>query len=197
MRAELVLMGRRVDMAPRAHRQLLVMATYAGLAVLFAAFWMIDRWRMTGAFMFFATLLVNRLLLGGYNVGGLVRPFVKVRRAEHVPTQPLMWLVMQRYVRDPKSDDVRNDERELQGRDRAHFQAYQWLCIALILIWWLADFNTVKSASLMHVPVLAWIAEFGPTLLYGMVLLTIVLSQTLPQAILLWNEPDMEEFEEV
>ena len=45
----------------------------------------------------------------------------------------------------------------------------------------------------------AWIAGIGPMValaVYGLVLAAIVLALTLPQAILLWTEPDMEASDE-
>ena len=39
---------------------------------------------------------------------------------------------------------------------------------------------------------LAWLPGGPAIYLYGLVLATVVVSQTLPQAILLWTEPDME-----
>jgi hypothetical protein len=75
MRAELVLLGKRVDMAPRAHRRALVVLIYAGVTMAMVGLWFIDRWRVTGVYMIFATILINRTLLGGYNFGGLIKPF--------------------------------------------------------------------------------------------------------------------------
>jgi hypothetical protein len=75
MRAELVLMGKRLDMAARVQRRALVVSIYAGLALLMAALWSVDRWHTSGVYMIFATFLVNRLFLGGYNFGGLIKPF--------------------------------------------------------------------------------------------------------------------------
>ncbi|MDR3774528.1 MAG: hypothetical protein P4L26_14335, partial [Terracidiphilus sp.] len=75
MKAELVLVGKRVDMAPQAHRRTLVVFIYATLTALMAALFLADRWRTTGYYLVIATFLVNRLFLGGYNFGGLIKPF--------------------------------------------------------------------------------------------------------------------------
>ena len=80
MRAELVLMGKRVDMAPRTNRRVLVVLIYAAMAALMAGLWMVDGWHVTGVYLVFATILVNRLFLGGYGFGGLIKPSAAKRR---------------------------------------------------------------------------------------------------------------------
>jgi hypothetical protein len=80
----------------------------------------------------------------------------------------------------------RSDERELEQRGRAHYQAYQALTVVLAALWLLAGWNAFRPA---------WMAGSGPMValaLYGVVLAGIVLALTLTQAILLWTEPDME-----
>ena len=187
MRAELLLMGKRLDMAARVHRRALVVAIYTGLAILMAALWSIDRWHTSGMYMIFATVLVNRLFLGGYNFGGLIKPFNgKAPRRSGAPS-PFLMLALRIYIPAPDESEYRNDERELHQRDRAHYQAYLVLTIALTLLWILADWKMTAPRSL------AWMPVSADVLLYGLVLMAIVAAVTLPQAILLWTEPDMEE----
>ncbi len=186
MRAELVLMGKRLDMAARVHRRTLVVSIYAGLAVLMAALWSVDRWHTSGVYMIFATILVNRLFLGGYNFGGLIKPF-NGKAPQRSDTPPFLLLALRVYRPEPEESEYRNDERELHQRDRAHYQAYQALTIALTVLWLLADWK-MKAPRL-----LAWVPVSADVLLYGVVLMAIVAAVTLPQAILLWTEPDMEE----
>lgn len=189
MRAELVLMGKRLDMAARVHRRALVVSIYVGLALLMAALWSVDRWHTSGVYMIFATILVNRLFLGGYNFGGLIKPFNgKAPRRSYAET-PFLLLALRVYQPLPEESEYRNDEREVHQRDRAHYQAYQVLTIALTVLWLLADWK-MKAPRL-----LAWMPVSADVLLYGLVLMAIVAAVTLPQAILLWTEPDMEEAE--
>ena len=68
-----------------------------------------------------------------------------------------------------------NDERELHRRDRMHFYAYRWVVILMVL----GYFMTVRPFD--H-------GQVGRALL----LLGLVLGLTLPQALLLWTEPDVE-----
>lgn len=186
MRAELMLMGKRVDMAPRAHRRTLVALIYLTLAVLMAALFLADRWRVSGFYLVIATSLINRFLLGGYNFGGLVKPFNgKAPRRTQAPP-PFLLLALHLYTPAPEPDEYRSDERELAQRDRAFYTAYQSIVMALTIIWLLSNFN-------LYVPrLVAWLPASPALLLYGVVLAAIVMALTLPQAILLWNEPDME-----
>ena len=186
MRAELVLLGRRVDMARRIHRRVLVALIYACFAVLLAIFWGLDRWHTTGVYMIFATFLVNRFFLGGYYFGGLVKPFnSKAPRWQEV-TPPFVMLTMRMWKPEPVESDYRNDEREREQRDRAHYVSYQVLTVALALVWLMADWKMKRPRFLRWMPVPA------DVLLYGFVLSACVVAITLPQAVLLWTEPDLE-----
>jgi hypothetical protein len=187
MKAELVLMGKRVDMAPQMHRRALVVLIYSALAVLMAALFTLDRWRTSGYYLVFATFLVNRLFLGGYNFGGLIKPFNGKRPQRNDAPPPFLLLALRVYHPQPMDNGYRSDERELQQRDRAHYLAYQALAVVLAVLWLLAGWNTFAPRLLARIPV-------SPSLLiYGVVLASIVAALTLPQAILLWTEPDMEE----
>ena len=68
-----------------------------------------------------------------------------------------------------------NDERELHRRDRMHFYAYRWVVILMILGYFMSvrpfDHGLVGRALLLA---------------------GLVLGLTLPQALLLWTEPDVE-----
>jgi len=186
MRAELVLMGRRVDMAPQAHRRALVVLIYATLTVMMVGLFFADHWRVTGYYLVLATGLINRFFLGGYNFGGLVKPFSgKPPRRSEAP--PFLLLALRIYHAEPGDREYRSDERELQQRDRAHYQAYQTLVIVLALLWLLTSWNTFKPQ------LLAWLPMSPDLVVYGLVLAAIVVALTLPQCILLWTEPDMEE----
>ncbi len=185
MKAELVLVGKRVDMAPQAHRRTLVVFIYATLTALMAALFLADRWRTTGYYLVIATFLVNRLFLGGYNFGGLIKPF-SGKPPQRSEAPPFLLLALRVYRPGPAENEYRSDERELQQRDRAHYQAYQALAVVLAVLWLLAGWRTFNPK------LLAWVPVSADLLIYGVVLAAIVVALTLPQAILLWTEPDME-----
>lgn len=191
MRAELMVLGKPVDLSQRVHRRILVVCVYATLLVLTGTLvWLVhlsDSWRISGVYLFFFTLAINRFLLGGYARGGLVRSFTNQEpRPEPPPPYILLGLYLQ--LSNYSDRDWRNDERELQLRDHAHYQAYQWIASLLAIIWLLTGWSSSTSrflAAWMHVPI--------QTALFTVTLCALLLAITLPQAILLWNEPDMRE----
>lgn len=196
MRAELILMGKRIDMAPQRNRRTLVLLIYASMALIMIGFWFVDRWRTTGTYMIFVTIAVNRLLLGGYNFGGLVKPFSeKVHRAAEQPP-PFLLLGLRVYRPQPGDSEYQNDERELQQRDHAHYVAYSALVGALVLIWFASAFARIAPKLLGAVPLMPSAPNLAIDLIYGITLATIVTSVTLPQSILLWTEPNMPEPDE-
>jgi hypothetical protein len=188
MRAELVLLGRRVDMARRTRRRALVVGIYSMLAALFVGMWFADHWRTTGTFIFWAAMLACWQVLGGYYSHGLVKPFTG-KGPRQLGQAPLLLLLKLRMYPAIAGDDVsgyRNDERELHQRDRAHYQAYQALGLAMVAVW-LAAFVGMGKPQWMGA-----IAMTPYQLFYGMMMVMFVLFLTLPQCILLWTEPDME-----
>lgn len=80
----------------------------------------------------------------------------------------------------------RNDERELDQRNHAHYLAYQGMGIAVLFLWFLSSMRIIKSS------LVAWIPISFDQMYYALTLLVLMLFLTLPQAILLWTEPDME-----
>jgi len=186
MKAELVLMGKRLDMASQTRRRILVCIIYATLAALITGLYMIDGWRTSGYYLVFASLLINRLFLGGYGLGGLIKPF-SGKAPQRADQPPQFLLVSLRVYEPPAPEDTwRCDERELQQRDRAHYTAYQALAVILAVLWLLSGWNTFRPR------LLAWIPASPSLLIYGLVLASVVIALTLPQSILLWTEPDME-----
>jgi hypothetical protein len=147
---------------------------------------MLDRLHETGIFVYFAAMAVNLRIFGGYGTAGLIKPFTgKGPRNGPMPSN-LIELELRAAGNLPAPDrsEYRNDERELERRDRVHYQAYQWMVGLLGCIWLLSTWQ-------MHPPRFVR-PDLLPILLYALVLPAMVLAVTLPQAILLWTEPDME-----
>jgi hypothetical protein len=187
MNAELFLFRKRIDMAPRTRRRSLVVLIYATLAVAMAGFWFLDRWHTSAAYLILATVPINRFFLGGYNFGGLIKPFNGnwPHRSEAQPN--LLLLTLRIYPNEPAESDYKSDERELAQRDRAHYHAYQMLTITTCVLWLISHFEA-------NIPNLLAKISFptGPVL-YGLATAIVIVAITLPQAILLWTEPDMEQ----
>lgn len=188
MNAELVLFGMRVNMAQRHRRRTLVIAIYAALTALMTTLWFFSHWRGTGVYVFWAAMLVCRLFLGGYYSGGLVKPFSgKAPKRSSMPP-PLLLLKLRGYQPVLAADDgaYRNDERELHQRDHAHYLAYQAIGVAVLVPWLLSSTRIIHSARF------PWNAMTADEMYYGFLMAALTLFLTLPQAILLWTEPDME-----
>ena len=188
MNAELVFFGRRVSMAQRDRRRALVVSIYASLAVLMAVLWFTSHWHGTGTYVFWAAMLACKLFLGGNYSGGLVKPFNGMAARQNDMPPPLLALKLRVYkpVLAADESNYRNDERELNQRDRAHYKAYQVLGVAICILWALSLQRIVRPALLDGV------GMSPDEMYYGLLLLVLTLFLTLPQAILLWTEPDME-----
>jgi MFS family permease len=186
MRAELVLMGRRVDMALQARRRGLVVAIYAVMTGLLLGMWFVDHFEHTWVWVYLCVILLGRLFLGGYSRGGLVKPFNDKPPRRNAEPPPFLAVGLRVYNPLPEDDrSYLNDERELAQRDHAHYLAYQAVAVSLVVLWLLSGF--VDNPK--------WAATFGASLhqlLYGLIGASLLLAFTLPQAILLWTEPDME-----
>jgi FtsH-binding integral membrane protein len=188
MRAELVLMGKRVDMALRTRRRALVVLIYAAIAAVMISMWFVDQWRATGTYIFWAAMLACRLFLGGYYSAGLVKPFTGKGPRQYDAPPPLLLLKLRLYqpVLDDPDRRFRNDERELKQRDRSHYQAYQAVGMGVVIAWFAAYMGMLKPAWLTWIPMTPF------QLFYALMLVTLMLFLTLPQCILLWTEPDLE-----
>ncbi|MDR5729862.1 MAG: hypothetical protein RB191_20820 [Terriglobia bacterium] len=83
----------------------------------------------------------------------------------------------------------RGDERDMRRRDHAYFVAYWW--------WDLALLPAFLSTGLKNIPISGrWAPALHllfARLPWGLLIAALLLYYTLPQAILLWTEPDLEE----
>ena len=82
------------------------------------------------------------------------------------------------------------DEREIYRRDHAHFMAYRSLGYVLVLALFAAYFRGPNPVTPALAPALR---SFLYQLPYELLMAAGVIYLTLPRAILLWTEPDMEE----
>jgi hypothetical protein len=188
MKTEIVLVGKHIGMTSRRRRRALVVVVYAVLVPV--AFLFIQN-PSVGHFLFLSIAVgsANRFLLGGQALGGLIKPFdgktLKRPPVESSLDDLIRWGFHRPQILDPKG--FKNDERELLQRDHAYSVAYQTLSLVVFLMFM----------------VLFWkrpIAAFGFVLtpidqLAFLIVLAFVAAETLPQSVLLWTEPDMEEAE--
>ena len=139
--------------------------------------------------MIWAAILACRLFLGGYYSGGLVKPFNNKAPKQTEMPPSILALRLRIYQPVPAGDESawRNDERELHQRDHAHYLAYQAIGVAVCVPMLIASMRLIRP-SLM-----SWIPMSPDAIYYGLTLVALILFLTLPQAILLWTEPDMED----
>jgi hypothetical protein len=81
------------------------------------------------------------------------------------------------------------DERERNRRDRAHFLAYSYLDLAFIPALLATGFKIHPQFAVTHPALQA----FCDRLPFGFLFAAAIVYYTLPQTILLWTEPDMEQ----
>lgn len=187
MNAELVFFGKRVDMAQRSRRRVLVAAIYGAFAVLLAVLCATGQLRGSSGWIIWFALLACRFFLGGYYTGGLAKPFNgKGPRPSDAPPS-LLALKLRVYPAPAQENTYRNDERELRQRDNAHYRAFQALGMALAVPLLVACLRLIVPEFMNRIPLPP------DALYYALLLVAMFLFLTLPQAILLWTEPDMPE----
>lgn len=122
-------------------------------------------------------LVLSPGLLGGVRAGGLVRPF-SPRYGRTWYNFPLTELFLS-HRRRREEDTAPVDERDREVRDHAHYLAMSVLRLGALLL-----AVGVWAAMILRSACLAPLATFGCYALF-------IAAMTLPQAILLWTEPDL------
>jgi len=134
----------------------------------------------------FAVFLANRFVFGGRSTRGLVQPFSPDLRPIWFKDDPPPSSAIDRWFwrRSPSRKDLQTDERDERRRDRAHYLAYRVLAFLTMLVWLL--FAIVRKGPQG--------SSFGISFDFALFasVAAAMLAMTLPQAILLWTEPDME-----
>ena len=152
MNTQLILLGKRINLAPRTHRRFFVVLIYAGFAVWIMGFLSGSRY-----FGLFSGILCVVCLLALAAVAG--------------------------------TGYEDGDEREVHRRDHVFFVAHKqlsWMLILLLFTSWLLGPNPISAA--VSPPVRALLEQLP----FAVLLALVALYASLPQAILLWTEPDME-----
>lgn len=171
-----------LSLETRSARRRLVVAVYAILAALIAGAWFIDQFHTSAKYVYFAAFFVGYFIFGGTGPYGLIKPFTgKGPRNRPMPSSLVELQLALTGALQPEDSQFRNDERELHLRDRAHYRAYQVVFVLFAPIW-LITLWTPRIIS--------------PSLEIHLVLLlataAILAAITLPQALILWTEPDMD-----
>jgi hypothetical protein len=133
--------------------------------------------------LFYAVLAVPVLALAGFFVGA------KNATSQWVSVGCMvLWVVLWIVFSWLAGDMRRGDEREMRRRDHAHFMAYRFFLFVLMVALLASAFSGPNPIA----PLLPLALRGGLTQLHFLTT-AFLLYLTLPQAILLWTEPDMEQ----
>lgn len=161
-----------ISMAPQKNRGLLVAVTYAILVACFAAAPFVP-FRGSRIQTVWGLLFILVYIMGNHFLfGSVVRPFMAygLRKEEEI-----MSLRPALRQRDP--DEL--DERELAVRNAAHYRAFRVVAIYGFLAYLVIMSSPTLSGSAMALLIL--------------IMPLLAMLWTLPQAIILWTEPDVPE----
>ncbi len=182
-----------IPMQRQASRRKLVVVTYALLATLCGSTFVLHLLHGQDAILPYSLAIYGSLAVGIFVFGGhagfgghrgLLKPFSNKPPRPEPPMVTLVKLQLQPESLFHSDDAWKNDERELARRDRAHYKAYQavstGVAILLLLAFWSVKPSQVIPAAIVQ------------NLLFLVALATTVLAITLPSAIILWTEPDID-----
>ncbi len=199
MRTELNLFGKHFNMATQARRRQLVAAFYSFFSILVAVCWLVSPSGYGASFVTIEFTIFAGPILGGYLTGwiipfsktSMVKPFGgnQVLKYCSKSSRSALSRFFYPYPAFPDADEIRNDERELNRRNYAHFVAYRILGTLLGMAFLIDFLNSSESHILVGIGISALLAH---RLIQVFLQAGYILFLTLPAAILLWTEPDME-----
>jgi len=162
------------SMVRRKNRRLLVAATYAALLVVMATLSVARSRYMKLNILIWILLAVVLVSRGVF--GSMVKHVMLTRRWDHTISLGL--------AARPQRDEEDLDERELAVRNAAYFEAYRVLALYCFFFFPFLVSSAFEPFST---------SSFGRVVfpLLGMLLFGI--AWTLPQAVILWTEPDVPE----
>ncbi|MDR3773225.1 MAG: hypothetical protein P4L26_07755 [Terracidiphilus sp.] len=198
MKTELVIFGMRFGMATRARRRLLVMMFYGVFGGLLLVSWLRGSHTGGGFLTIEFTLLVGPIL-GGYftRIGVLAqgRGLVELFEPRKVLKYPDSATILRpstllRPVED-HDPELRADERSVRRRDHAHYVSQRFIggvVSAAFLLEFSINSHAPGEPGIFGMPDVP-----AARIVYCLLQIGYIAVMTLPQAILLWSEPDMED----
>jgi hypothetical protein len=198
MKTELVLFGKRLNLATRAQRRRLVVIFYGIFAALLLASWAL-RSNTSGGWITIEFAILVGPMLGGHFAGaanlfgrtGLVEPFTNRKTLKYPGAANV---ARPSSLLRPVIDDdpsLRVDERTLRRRDYAYSVSHRVLG-SLLSVAFILDFM-IHSSLADTLDTIGLPAPAVDSSIYFLLQIAYVSFLTLPQAILLWSEPDMDE----
>ena len=197
MRTKLELFGMRIDLATQARRRRLVVVFYGACVWLLVANWVMGSHTGGGWFTIIFTLMVGPLL-GGYFASvsgisggrGLVEPFRPTPVLVYPKSTSIFEPSTLLHPVVDKDPELRVDERALRRRDYAHYVSHGFLS-GVVAVGFILEY-------LSNSDLLGDFARIGLNdrsvnrIVYCLLQMGYIASMTLPQAVLIWTEPDME-----
>jgi|SRR5580692_7142541 hypothetical protein len=192
MKTELVLFGKRFNMASQIRRRRLVVVFYGIFGALLIANWLMGSHTGGGWITIEFTLLVGPIL-GGYfaRIGvlsqgrGLVAPFEPQKILKYPKSATILKPSTLLHPVVDNDPELRIDERSVRRRDHAHYVSHGWLG-SILALGFILEYGNYSSISI------GLSSDSIHRMVYYLLQIGYILSMTLPQAILLWTEPDME-----
>lgn len=181
-----------VSMERQSTRRKLVVLVYAALAALCATSIVFARTEpLIYSWTLYAMMGVSIFIFGGQGRYGLIKPFPnKPPRPEPLMVDVVRLQLAPMTAGTPDDSSWKNDERELSRRDRAHYQAYSAVGLCLLAMLLLAALGLQTALGSRH---LQWLSvTVLLQMIFGIALAGSVLMVTLPSAIILWTEPDID-----
>lgn len=174
-----------MSMERRSSRRQLIVSIYIVLSLIWVTCTVLE-WKRADVWPWaiYVTLALCMFVLGGQGRYGLVKSFTNKPPRQEPPVVQAIRLNMRPETLLAGDESWRNDERELQERDRAHYMSYPVLAILFTALLLLSDFSLHGSHWLS--PQAARLAGFSVALAGSM------LALTLPSALILWREPDLD-----
>lgn len=175
-----------IPMQRRIARRRLVVFVYLGLVIVCGfTLWVTRSQPSAYIWPLYAGIAAASFVFGGQGRYGLIKSFVNKPPRPEPPIVDLVKLHLQPEALFAEDISTwKNDERELSRRDLAHYRAYQPLMLVPVVLLMLSSWaqrppHWVSAAILLQ-------------LIFAVSMFSTVLVVTLPSAIILWTEPDME-----
>ena len=197
MKRELVLLGQHVNMAPRVNRRRLVVLFYGIIGALLFACWIRGSHTGAGFWTIEFTLFLGPILGGSFaGLGiltgrrGLVEPFEAGKVLKYPDSASVLKPSTLLHPVVDNDPELRIDERALRRRDYAHYVSHGFLG-GLISVGFILEFLNYSNES-GGIDLLPLTSSAVHHIVYCLLQIGYISALTLPQAILLWTEPDME-----
>jgi hypothetical protein len=181
-----------IEMQQQSARRRLVVGVYAVLgAICIASMIFAQTEPFLYSWTIYATMAVAFFVFGGSGKYGLIKPFPNKRPRDEAAMVQLVRLQIEPLsAGTPDESSWKNDERELSRRNLAHYQAFQALGVVVMVILVVSTFGLRSAMGLRHPEWLT--ATLALNAMYALALVGAVMVVTLPAAIILWNEPDID-----